>query len=585
MSVIRKKSRRKRMEDDIQVPLDLDDLKLLKRNILAYVKNLTNDLVQGNNLQLPDILGDKVFHAAFLNLRNYLVDVVTEWKSLKKRHKDFQIKIENLTNTVNTCQEQFYVANETIEKLRDEIDLKESNERILQHQLQMGKDSYKDTESRHVTNLKEYDDLTNDMKSQIEALEKKNIQSSGTIEHMQDKLKRERSDVEDEKKALQFAHLTNNKIMKTLERKKSKLKLERAEIENANEQLIEAQHMYKRDIADFEMKLSKLQQERSNLDKEQLAFKKQKSELNLDLSSLEQERFDFGKEKNDLDSKMHNFQSKELEIEKERKELYKTQIAYQIELEDLEKIRLDLNQEKVDLNKAFMKLSNDKNELKKAREALNNEEILCKKSIDDFHTKLVQLTDYVTQEKLKDEKTAHDKLSRQLIESLTKVELLQNNLEGKMKEFEITRNTPIAVLPTVQTVPVTQTHLRQTIPIVSSLPLYPNVIQQNVGTACNLNSNTSNDLDYSINSTALGLNDLSSNSRHVTFLTPQSSDHMYRVHHASPGINDAFESREIALQKKLDRLEECYNVKWDLCRLEAKVADAVLKRSLSNKNI
>ena len=574
------------MEDDD------DDIKTIqKRDILDFVKGITNDLIQGNDLQKPDKLEDKVFHAAFLNLRNYLADIIDESKSLKRKNKDLDANVGDLTKNMSSLQDQHYHSTETIEKLRDDIDLKESNERILNHQLQQCKESFKINDTKHIDNLMEYDNLANEMKSQIEFLEQKNNKLSGTLEHLQDKIKHEQCGFEREKEKLYQAQVTYQKNIKNYEKKLSKMKLEKCDFEKGKEELCEIQISYQKNMKDFEKNLGKMQHERSCLDKEEVGLERQNSDLQrerLDLqrdaSDLQREKFDLEREKSELKVEKSDLLREKNDFEREKEELCEAQMKYQRDINDFEQ--------------ALTKLDQEKAELKDAREQLEVEEKRCEGCIREFQKKLVQLTEHVYHDgKIKKEVNGEEKLTNQLLKSLSKVEKLQDNFEEKLKNCETSDVTNYSSSSTKSVVHLQKTTnpINQAMPVISSIPvpIYTNGnphlshLDNDVPNSNNINAS-------SMNPATLLYNDLSSHfnqssnqtrrqdTRHVSFKSvnePQeiieSEDHLFC------NIKEHSKVRDTLLQRKLEKLEESRNdVKWDLCRLEAKIGDAVLKRSL-----
>ena len=78
----------------------------LKKQIVDYLKDLTDQLTQRVLLREPDGISDKAVYAAFLNLHNCVVGVTRERDAAEQKTRELGGKIEDLTRTLNHMENE-----------------------------------------------------------------------------------------------------------------------------------------------------------------------------------------------------------------------------------------------------------------------------------------------------------------------------------------------------------------------------------------------------------------------------------------------------------------------------------------------
>ncbi|XP_057317615.1 centriolin-like isoform X2 [Hydractinia symbiolongicarpus] len=158
-----------------------------KNEILNYIKALTNDLFSGSKLTKPTQIKEKPMQAALQNLRSCLVDLIKSVNNLKQQIKDISHKNKELKEDFHEIQNELLSTKENVKELKHEVDLKESNERVMKHALDDLKEQQRRNDAKNMVSLKEYDDIANELKHQIEVLEKQNQRSTQQIRKLMEK--------------------------------------------------------------------------------------------------------------------------------------------------------------------------------------------------------------------------------------------------------------------------------------------------------------------------------------------------------------------------------------------------------------
>lgn len=158
-----------------------------KNEVLNYIKALTNDLFSGSKLTKPTQITEKPMQAALQNLRSCLVDLMKSWNNLKQQIKNVSHKNKELKEDFHEIQNELLATKENVTELKHEVDLKESNERVMKHALDDLKEQQRRNDAKNMISLKEYDGIANEMKHQIEVLEKQNQRSTQQIRKLMEK--------------------------------------------------------------------------------------------------------------------------------------------------------------------------------------------------------------------------------------------------------------------------------------------------------------------------------------------------------------------------------------------------------------
>ncbi|XP_066919808.1 centriolin-like isoform X2 [Clytia hemisphaerica] len=159
-----------------------------RNEVFDYIKTLVNDMLLGQTLQQPVDVHDKSMQATLTNLCNTSTDYVQSHNDLKQRLANSQLKMKQLMEHNQQVEKENRQLLDAIQALKEDIDVKESEVRVRNSEFNSLKDHYKNEEEKNLKSLKEYDEISSELRGCLEKLEQENEDLKRQLEGMNKKI-------------------------------------------------------------------------------------------------------------------------------------------------------------------------------------------------------------------------------------------------------------------------------------------------------------------------------------------------------------------------------------------------------------